>query len=654
MKRHLVPLLLLFCLQVAGQATEFSGYNWSTFASAPVNDTVKAVNGSVITLDRRITEVYINKDDFFEEINVFHRKIRVLTHDAINNFNKIYIPVNNVIEVLAVRARFISHEGKITELSEGSIHEVENLENKGNYQTFAIEGAETGGEIEYYYILRKKFDPYGSLSMQGEEPRANVDVIFAFPSKLEYQIKTYNGFPDFTSKSDTTTKLTYLRATASLIPSLASENYATYKACLMRFEYTLAYNHYKSLLRVYSYSTYSSNMYGNLYEFTKAEKSEIKSVLKKLDISNLETLKKVWKMENWMKTEIAISDELKTTPSIDQMVKLKQTTKYGATRLMIGLLSMANLNFELVATCDVNERVFDPDYNGWNFLDDYLIYFPDLHKFIQPDNPTFRIGIHSSDYQGAYGLFMHPLLYGDKLRTLAYDIRKLPIENYEQNTDSLLIHLRFNLDEKNLDAKIHRVFTGQLAASYQSFWRLANEERQNSIISAIFNMGTHNTRIISCKLNHDTPSDIAISPLSWDVDLTANSLVEQAGDDIIVKIGETIGEQSELYQQTTRRLPVIVNSVHNYYRRIIFDIPAGYAVTNLNDLRMKVEMMNNGKVSCCFTSWYEISENKLVIYSKEYYTEEGYPVGRFEDFRKVINAAADFNKRTIILSKGQL
>ncbi len=95
-----------------------------------------------------------------------------------------------------------------------------------------------------------------------------------------------------------------------------------------------------------------------------------------------------------------------------------------------------------------------------------------------------------------------------------------------------------------------------------------------------------------------------------------------------------------------------MDAVHNYFRKLIFDIPAGYTISNLSDLNMKVEMLNNGKLSCCFTSWYEVSGNKLIVYSREYYTENDYPADRFEAFRKVINAAADFNKKTIILTKG--
>ena len=43
-------------------------------------------------------------------------------------------------------------------------------------------------------------------------------------------------------------------------------------------------------------------------------------------------------------------------PDIVQMIKLKQTTKSGALRIMVALLNEAGLNFELVATCDKSER----------------------------------------------------------------------------------------------------------------------------------------------------------------------------------------------------------------------------------------------------------------------------------------------------------
>jgi hypothetical protein len=92
-----------------------------------------------------------------------------------------------------------------------------------------------------------------------------------------------------------------------------------------------------------------------------------------------------------------------------------------------------------------------------------------------------------------------------------------------------------------------------------------------------------------------------------------------------------------------------VGNLHGYYREIKFEIPQGYTVSNLEDLKMDVQMMHNNKVSSCFKADYELSANTLTIRSTEYYSEMEYPVEEFESFRKVINAAADFNKKSILL-----
>lgn len=646
----ILPALLLACVHLAAQKTEYSDYTWTTFPSHAV-DTVKPVDGALITLERRITEVYVNAADDFEEINIFHRKIRVTSNEALNGFNKIYIPIDNVIEVLRIKARFISPEGKITELPDGSIREIENLEDKGNYKTFAIEGAVIGGEIEFFYTLRKKFNAYGSVTVQGEEPRTNVEVIFSFPSKIDYLVKSYNGFPDFTSKEDTLHERSYLSASQLFIPSLKSEKYANYKACLMRYEFTLAHNYYHGNLRTYSFKQVSNNIYSNMFESTKAEKAALKAYLKKIDLGDPDQLRKIRAIENKVKAEIVISEELKTTPTIDEMIRMKQTSKYGATRLMVGLLLQAGIEFQVAATCDKDERTFDPDFNGWNFLDDYVLYFPELKQYVLPDNAYYRLGVNASKYQGVYGLFMQPLHYGTSFNTLSYEVQRLPEDSYLQNTDSLLIDLKADLENGYLNATIHRVFTGELAASFQSFWQIVPEERRKEIMSPLFSMANQQTNITAYTVVNYSPSDIGTKPLIWDVDLTAGSLVEQAGNDMLIRIGETIGEQSEMYQSTERKLPVVVSEVHNYFRRIVLEIPEGYSVSGLEELNMKVEMLNNGRVSCCFISWYELQGNRLLVYSREYYTENGYPASRFEEFRKVINAAADFNKKTIILSK---
>jgi hypothetical protein len=58
-----------------------------------------------------------------------------------------------------------------------------------------------------------------------------------------------------------------------------------------------------------------------------------------------------------------------------------------------------------------------------------------------------------------------------------------------------------------------------------------------------------------------------------------------------------------------------------------------------------------GKRTMAFTSSYKLEGNVVKISVSEYYTNIVYPLSIFEDFRKVINAAADFNKIALVFEK---
>ena len=60
--------------------------------------------------------------------------------------------------------------------------------------------------------------------------------------------------------------------------------------------------------------------------------------------------------------------------------------------------------------------------------------------------------------------------------------------------------------------------------------------------------------------------------------------------------------------------------------------------------------MKNEK-SAFFKSSYTVKGSKVILYNEEVYDAMFYPKEFFTDYQKVINAAADFNKVTLILEK---
>jgi len=59
------------------------------------------------------------------------------------------------------------------------------------------------------------------------------------------------------------------------------------------------------------------------------------------------------------------------------------------------------------------------------------------------------------------------------------------------------------------------------------------------------------------------------------------------------------------------------------------------------------------KVLLSFKSYYELNDNILKITADEYYKINKIPVEIYEEYRTVINSAADFNKITLVLVKNE-
>ena len=120
--------------------------------------------------------------------------------------------------------------------------------------------------------------------------------------------------------------------------------------------------------------------------------------------------------------------------------------------------------------------------------------------------------------------------------------------------------------------------------------------------------------------------------------------IERAGNKILLKLGELIGRQEEMYQEKPRQLPADVGYAHILERKINFEIPAGYNIKNPEALNMDIQVKKEGKTSMGFVSNYTLEKNQLKLYILESYNELTYPLYEFENFKRVINAAADFNK----------
>jgi hypothetical protein len=104
-----------------------------------------------------------------------------------------------------------------------------------------------------------------------------------------------------------------------------------------------------------------------------------------------------------------------------------------------------------------------------------------------------------------------------------------------------------------------------------------------------------------------------------------------------------------MYQEKQRVLPIENDYNREYHRILTFIIPEGYQIKNLEQLNLSVQPFKNNAAG--FVATYKIEGNKLIVTCDEVYNQIHFPLEEAEQYRSVINAAANFNKIVLVLEK---
>ena len=147
--------------------------------------------------------------------------------------------------------------------------------------------------------------------------------------------------------------------------------------------------------------------------------------------------------------------------------------------------------------------------------------------------------------------------------------------------------------------------------------------------------------------------NVGIKPLILNGKFNIDKYIIPVREKYLIKLGLFIGPQAEMYQDgKPRTLPVDMGFRKNYHRVMKFEIPENYKVTNLESINMEVlAKEKDGEVYADFISSFSLENDVLTITCDERYHKIHFPVEQYEDYRKVINAAADFNKIVIYLEE---
>lgn len=610
-------------------------------------------NGSVILNESRIFDFYYNDKDKLACYEIYHKTIKVYNQEGIDDNNQFYLSMEDAKELVDLKARFISKENKITEVNKDNIKTVENLESKGDYKIFAIEGVAIDGVIDFYYVIKKAPSLYSGYYLQSGIPKYNVSLIISMPKTLRMVTKSYNNLAEMKDTIIESTEKRVYTLNSDFIPELESEKYSLYKANLQRVEYVICYNYSKNRTRFYTFNEAAQTYYENMNSLEKPEVKSLNKLISEMKISNkLSVEEKIRKVELFVKTHINfIKKSGYDFVDISKIVENKYANATGLTRLYVNIFKELEIEVQPLLTCDKNDRIFDKNFDSWNSLDDNLLYFPEIKKYLFPENWAYRLGLIPNEYLDNYGLFFRTAKVAD-IESYIPEVKQISFPTYQESGDSIFLEVNLTDEYTNTKSKLKRVLSGYSAFDLQPFYKILEADDKKDLLKHYAGLSLETAKFENVKIENIEPEDFYVKPMIIKCDLEYSGFIEKAGNNLLIKVGEMIGPQSELYnEKKERKLEVVNDNNRHYYRQIIIHLPKGYKVANLNDLNMDVHTNDGSFPTSAFISKASINGELLILDMTEYYSRMKYPASDFEAFRAVINAAADFNKKTLILTE---
>lgn len=652
---------LLFCLAfnfilLSNDKLEHIKYDWESSPTLSKID-LKDTNISAVYLKNVNSKEFMSEGNNFNEYVLIHKKIKLLTERGIEIFNKVYIPSGDKSNILIQKARVINSKGEVIILKESDIREGTSSDGNSTYLYFAFEGIDINSEIEYIFLYRKNPVYKGVLqNIQSDYPQENVLFEVIAPNHLQFDFVSYNGLDNvikdtaFYHKAENKSRW-FLQL--DKVDRLAQQASSAHEAYLQYVGYKLSRNFANGASDMFSYGELSNIIYSNIYQnISKKDDKFIKTLDKKFDLKKLSKEEIVRKVENEIKNHLTIIDGgIPENLDLEFLWEKKVANERTVLVLMANIFKLHDIDIEIILTSNRFDFKFDKVNENWGFAANYALYFPELKKYTSLGKFP-RLGMIDYFLMNNYGLFIKTVeVNGQEFGS--GKIKFIPANDYLSSSDTLRVGVKIedSFDEINYD--VYHSVMGYKASSYQPIIQLIEDQKDkeeftNSLIDFLDDDGV----VIDLSYENFDADSYGLRPLTSRAKLKSSKFFEKASANYIFKIGELIGPQMQMYDNYERTLPIEDYFNRHYYREITFEIPQGYSVKNLTKLDL-IETYENekGEVIMAFHSRHSVSGNVVTVLIDEYYTQVEFPLDIYDDYRRVINAAADFNKISLILEK---
>lgn len=626
--------------------------------------------------DVNVNFKYTGRDTstFYTEHNI----IKVLDERGIEMFNTIKIPLERRMRA-KVKARTIDPSGEVHEIDKKMIQSTK--DEYGRYMiSVALEGVERNAEIEYTVEAVMPYDHFQDIPYQYEIPIANARFELSYPRDLVLEMKSHNGFPEV---RDTLIKgRKRISVQIHDIPALDNEPNSFMNLHRMGIEYRASYitNGNNERIKLNTWNAKARNIFDTYYKLSSAERKAVNNFLSDLGVRpNGDEVQNIKKIEQGIKTritqfdivdydermEVRANNSMKSisrddpaynsnTDLIDTMLSKKAATGFGYVKLFAACFAQAGVRHELGMAGDRSQHRFDSQFESWIGLDDYIFYFPNQKKFLDPESIYLRYPVIRSEMVGGKGLFCTIPLRGEPTGNL-YAIRTITPLSAGETAKKLAASVSFS---KEMDPALDIAYSwsGYFATKLRQALPFYPKDKMKDLVTSLVPVADKPSDIDHYTISNEGFENYYDNkPLELYASVHPTRLVSKAGKQYIFRLGAILGNQSNLYAEERRKMPVDLFYPYSTSSTITVNIPKGFKVINPEVARSSADYVSdNEEVVISFSSDYRLVKDKtngdrLIITVTQSCQQLHFTLNEYERYRKVINTAADFSKVTLLM-----
>ena len=633
---HLL-LSILICTSIL-EAQTTSSYDWDKPKyDIPEQDT--ALEG-IILLDYRAIDFKKVKAPFVSINNknrLVHRRIYLNNDSIIDQYCQLKILVDEVSDILRLQVRVLSKNKKV-EWELEALKDCFRLED--DLMVLPLSGIEKGNILEYLYEIKITPNAFGSELFQADLPTKYAELQL-IGDGLAFEVKGYNGVNINTNEEGV--KKNQYSSILKNVPAFKEEFYAANTANKMRIDYAVRGMDWNMLSQVITLNV--------IYNKKKIKKKFEQIVNNELKLFSYATKsEKIKAIKTYIKTNYEVIDEEDEALSdLNEILASKKANDNGIVYLFAAFLNAAEIPYEVVATSDRFAKEFDRDFASPLNLGYFLFYFSDEKKFLTPFPYRYSYGIVPDYLLGQEALSVSGSF--SKSKGVISNHRFVTLSNTTEFTNEITedITVEFPLEGKVFISKMIDL-NGYRALEFINDYNKA--EAKKDFISeflAIENVQISNKLLINGSA--ELPEKLNGENVIIYVELLPDAFIGKSGDGMFVfHLGKLIGNQMRLDETEERSQSVELNYPMNYNRSIHILKDANWRLTDLDALNIDLAIPENLKDKMNFKSTVNSSATKVDIKVQEYYSFLQLVQQDYTTFKQVINAAADFNLKNVVVS----